>query len=393
MSAAANRQAIRHGERGERLALDAAIWIPALFLAAFGVVMVASSSVAIAERAGVAPFSFVARHLMFLACGAGLGAAFYFAGSQALERVSRPLALLAVLLLLLPLLPGIGVEINGARRWINLGLLRFQVVEAVKLLLIVTIAGYLARQRASVRGSFWVTLKPLLLGAVLAALLLKQPDMGSALVLLSIAGGMVLLAGAPWRHLLLPALGSLPLLTMAALEPYRWARLTTFVAPEKDPTGDGYQLLQALIAVGRGELFGVGLGASIQKLFYLPEAHNDFIFAVVAEELGLAGVVAVLAAFAVLVGRILLSGLAAERLARPFSAFVLYGIGLWLGLQVLISSGVNLGVLPTTGLTLPLISTGGSSMVMVTAALGLALRLRREIDDERLAVPRRRVWA
>jgi cell division protein FtsW len=193
---------------------------------------------------------------------------------------------------------------------------------------------------------------------------------------------MVWLAGAAWRHILVLGLMTLPAFGFAAMEPYRLRRIVSFMNPWADPFGDGFQLVQALIAVGRGELFGVGIGASIQKLFYLPEAHTDFIFAVLAEEFGLLGVVVVLLLFLLLITRIMVIGVMAHRRDRAFAGFVAYGIGLWIGLQALVSVGVNLGALPTKGLTLPLISSGGSSMLMVLLALGVVLRIKYELDRD-----------
>jgi cell division protein FtsW len=193
---------------------------------------------------------------------------------------------------------------------------------------------------------------------------------------------MVWLAGAAWRHIFVLGLLTLPAFGFAAMEPYRLRRIVSFMDPWADPFASGFQLTQALIAVGRGELFGVGIGASIQKLFYLPEAHTDFIFAVLAEEFGLAGVIVVLSLFLLLVTRIMVIGVMAHRNDRPFAGFVAYGIGLWIGLQAIVSVGVNLGVLPTKGLTLPLISSGGSSMLMTLLAIGVVLRIKYEIDRD-----------
>jgi len=299
-----------------------------------------------------------------------------------LERISRPMLALSVLLLLIVLMPGIGHTVNGSTRWIRLGFVNFQVVEAVKLMVIIYLAGYLARKAQFVQSRFFDTLKPLIFAGLLSGILLLQPDMGSAAVITAIVAGMVWLAGAAWRHILVLGLLTLPAFGFAAMEPYRLKRIVSFMNPWADPYGGGFQLVQALIAVGRGELFGVGIGASIQKLFYLPEAHTDFIFAVLAEEFGLAGVIAVLLLFLLLVTRIMVIGIMAHRNGRPFAGFVAYGIGLWLGLQALVSIGVNLGALPTKGLTLPLISSGGSSMLMTLIALGIILRIKYELDRD-----------
>jgi cell division protein FtsW len=297
---------------------------------------------------------------------------------------------MSVLLLLLVLIPGIGHTVNGSTRWIRLGFVNFQVVEAVKLMVIIYLAGYLARKAQFVQSRFFDTLKPLIFAGLLSAILLIQPDMGSAAVITAIVAGMVWLAGAAWRHIFVLGMLTLPAFAFAAMEPYRLRRIVSFMDPWADPYASGFQLTQALIAVGRGELFGVGIGASIQKLFYLPEAHTDFIFAVLAEEFGLFGVVAVLVLFLLLVTRIMIIGIMAHRNDKPFAGFIAYGIGLWLGLQAVVSVGVNLGVLPTKGLTLPLISSGGSSMLMTLVAIGIVLRIKYEMDRDNVVYYRRK---
>jgi cell division protein FtsW len=289
---------------------------------------------------------------------------------------------LSVLLLLLVFIPGIGHTVNGSARWITLGVANFQVVEAVKIMVIIYMAGYLARKAEMVRTRFFDTFKPLVLAAMLTGILLIQPDLGSAAVITAIVGGMVWLAGAAWRHILVLGMAVLPVFGYAAMEPYRLRRIISFMNPWADPYDSGFQLTQALIAVGRGELFGVGLGASIQKLFYLPEAHTDFIFAVLAEEFGLLGVIFILTLFMLLVSRIMIIGLLAHRMEKPFAGNIAFGVGLWIGLQALVSMGVNLGVLPTKGLTLPLISSGGSSVLMTFLALGIVFRIRYELDRD-----------
>jgi len=351
-----------------------------LLLAAFGLIMVASSSIAVAEGMSVGPFHYVIRHVVFLGLGAMLAAFLMAVPLDYWQRRARVLLFAAFLLLLLVFVPGVGRRVNGATRWINLGVSNFQVVEAVKLLLIAYLASYLVRFRHQVRTELLGLLKPLGITAAMVGLLLMQPDFGSAVLLLVIATGMVWLGGARLRHLLLPcALGVPALVYLATTESYRLRRLTSFLDPWQDPFNDGFQLTQALIAIGRGAWTGVGLGASVQKLFYLPEAHTDFILAVIAEELGLFGVVLVLVLFAFLCGRLFVLGLRAIDRGLAFGGYCLFGIALWLGAQSLVSIGVNLGVLPTKGLTLPLISSGGSSLMMTVAALGLALRVSFEL--------------
>ena len=381
--AAARGQARRQRTGREAPRFDAALVLTGLALICIGLVMVASTSVAVAEKYAVGQWHFFSRHVAFVALGLALAAAVQWLPMRALQRLDRLCLLAALVLLGAVLVPGLGVTVNGATRWLNLGVFRFQAVEAVKLLMIVYVAGYLARRPELHEASVIDTLKPLLIGGVLAVLLLKQPDMGSAVVLMAILAGMVWLAGAAWRSLALLGMASIPLVTFAAMEPYRLERLTSFGDPFADPFDAGFQLVQALIAIGRGELTGVGLGSSVQKLFYLPEAHTDFIFAILAEELGLIGIAAVVLLFAMLVLRIFQIGVRAYAGGALFAAFVSFGVGLWIGLQALVSMGVNLGVLPTKGLTLPLVSSGGSSMLMMLLALGLVVRIAREFDDGR----------
>jgi len=344
--------------------------------------MVGSASIAIAESHGVSSHYYLVRHVMYIVLGLMLASTFRVIPVAFLERISRPLMWLSALVLLLVFIPGIGRSVNGSARWITLGFVNFQVVEAVKIMVILYMAGYLVRKADMVKIRFFDTLKPLILACMLTAILLAQPDMGSAAVITAIVGGMVWLAGAAWRHILLLGMLALPVFGFAAMEPYRLRRIVSFMNPWADPYNSGFQLTQALIAVGRGEVFGVGLGASIQKLFYLPEAHTDFIFAVLAEEFGLIGVIFILALFMLLVARIMIIGLMAHRAERPFAGNVAYGIGLWIGLQAFVSMGVNLGVLPTKGLTLPLISSGGSSVLMTFLALGIVFRIRYELDRD-----------
>jgi cell division protein FtsW len=273
------------------------------------------------------------------------------------------------------------VRINGARRWINLGISGFQSVEAVKLLLIVYLASYLVRHREGVQRHFFGVVKPVGVAGLIVLLLLAQPDFGSATLLIATTVGMIWLGGARMRNLFALGAPLVPALAWAAMtQDYRVKRLTSFLDPWKDPFNDGFQLTQALIAVGRGEWTGVGLGGSIQKLYYLPEAHSDFILAVIAEELGLLGIVLVLGLFAWLCGRGLKLGLRAVEKGLHFQGNVAFGISLCVALQALVSVGVNLGVLPTKGLTLPLISSGGSSVLMTCAMVGVLLRVSYELS-------------
>jgi cell division protein FtsW len=377
-----HQQARKAGRAMPEMQVDLWLLIPTLVLVSLGIVMVGSASIAVAESQGMGAPHYLVRHVLYLCMGLLLASSFRIVPIAFLERVSGPMMALAVLALLMVFIPGLGHTVNGSTRWIRLGVLNFQVVEAVKVMVIIYMAGYLVRKSGHMRNRFFDTLKPLMLAGVLSLILLLQPDMGSAAVITAVVGGMVWLAGAAWRHLFILGALSLPAFGYAAMEPYRLRRIVSFMDPWADPYESGFQLTQALIAVGRGEIFGVGLGASIQKLFYLPEAHTDFIFAVLAEELGLFGVVLVLTLFMLLVTRIMSIGAMAHGAGRPFAGNLAFGIGLWMALQVLVSIGVNLGVLPTKGLTLPLISSGGSSVLMTFVALGIVFRIRYELDRD-----------
>jgi cell division protein FtsW len=384
------RQAHRWKDAPRKAGLDPVLLVCASMLLAIGIVMVSSTSIAVAEGYSVPIWHFVIRHVIYIALGLTLAVSLRWIGTRQIEVLAPYCLVAALVVLLLPFLPGLGVERNGSTRWINLGVANFQVVEAAKFLAIVFVAFYLARRPDLNRRGFLETLKPLLAAGLMGVILVKQPDMGSALVIVAIVGGMVWLAGAAWRHLFVLGLTSVPLITMAALEPYRLRRVMSFVDPWADPFNAGFQLTQALIAVGRGQITGVGLGASVQKLYYLPEAHTDFIFAVLAEEFGLVGIALVLTLFGLLIGRILQVGLRAQAMDRAFQAFLCWGVALWIGIQALVSIGVNLGLLPTKGLTLPLISSGGSSLIMTVLAIALVLRVQWELQREQLARPRRR---
>ena len=370
---------------------DPVLLLVTLALAGLGVVMVASSSIAIAEGLDVGPFYFLTRHLVFLAIGCGMAWGLMRMELKIVEKYSHLLLAMCFVMLLLVFLPGIGRTVNGAQRWINLGIAGFQAVEAVKLMFIIWLASYLVRYRDEIAQQWMALIKPLGLAGAIVVLLLLQPDFGSAALLLAITGGMVWLGGARIRNLVIPAMVALPMLALVAIaEPYRVRRLTSFRDPWADPFNDGFQLTQALIAIGRGEWFGVGLGGSVQKLFYLPEAHTDFIFSVTAEELGFAGSFAIIALFALFTWRAFNIGLRAVEMRRHFAGFCAFGVGFWISLQAFVSIGVNLGLLPTKGLTLPMISSGGSSVMMTCVAIGLLLRVSYELDRAERQVARLR---
>ena len=372
-------QATRRG--APKGSYDTGIVLSAIGLASLGLVMVASSSISIADNQQIGAFHYLIRHVVFLGLGAVLACMAARTELARIEKNAFLLLLLAFILLLLVFVPGIGMRVNGARRWINLGVSGFQSVELVKLILVVYLASYLVRHRENVHASMLGVCKPLGVSILLVGLLLAQPDFGSATLLLAVTLGMIWLGGARLRNLGMLGALVMPALAWAALfEEYRLKRLTSFLDPWADPFNEGFQLTQALIAVGRGEWFGVGLGASVQKLFYLPEAHTDFILAVIAEELGFFGIMLVIGLFAWLVGSGLRVGLKALERGQQFGGYCAFGISLLLAFQALVSIGVNLGVLPTKGLTLPLISSGGSSVLMTCLAIGLLARVSYELS-------------
>ena len=356
-------------------------WLGFAFVAllAIGTVMVASSSIAVAENSVNDPFYYFKRHILFIGLGCLLAFFVMNISSDWMNRLSRPALILGIVALIVVLIPGMGVEVNGARRWINLGVSRFQVVEAIKLALIMSLAGYVVKHKKSIQNSMIGVLKPLLIVILIAALLLVQPDFGSAVLLMIITLMMIYIAGARYRDLtLISLMAGSAMMVIAWAEPYRVKRLVNFVDPWQDPFNAGFQLVQALIAVGRGELTGVGVGSSIQKLFYLPEAHTDFIFAVYAEEMGFIGVLGLIGLFLLLIFRIFKVARTAFDQGNEFAGFICTGIGIWLALQTFLSMGVNLGMLPTKGLTLPFISSGGSAIMMNIVALSVVFRISYE---------------
>ncbi|RDZ27046.1 putative lipid II flippase FtsW [Lysobacter silvisoli] len=360
-------------------------------LACVGVVMVGSSSIGVAESLEVAPFYFLTKHAMFLAVGLVAAAWLMRTELKTIEQHSQLLLLVCVVLLLAVFVPGLGKSVNGARRWLNFGVMGFQAVEAVKLFYIVWLASYLKRFSEDISATWIAMLKPIGVAVVLVGLLLMQPDFGSSSLILAITAGMLVLGGVNMPRMFGPVLVGLPVLAIVAIaEPYRVTRLTSFLDPWSDPFNTGYQLTNALMAVGRGEWLGVGLGASVQKLSYLPEAHTDFILAVIAEEFGFLGVCIVIGLYALLAGRAFWLGLKCVEMRRHFSGYVAFGIALWMSLQSFVSIGVNLGLLPTKGLTLPMISSGGSSVILTCAALGVLLRVSYELDRAQRQVARLR---
>ncbi len=370
---------------------DASLLWTVLILLTLGLVMVYSASIAIAEASrftGGAPGYFLVRHAMFLATSLILAMFVFQVPMLSWQRLSPWLFLAGVVLLVLVLVPGLGREVNGARRWLSLVVVTLQPSEFMKLFAVLYAADYTVRKSALMH-SFKRGLLPILaVMLVVAWLLLREPDFGAFVVITSIAMAILFLGGMNGRWfaglLVLLALGFAGLVVSS---PYRMQRIFGFMDPWADPLGKGYQLSHALIAFGRGEWFGVGLGGSVEKLLYLPEAHTDFLLAVIAEELGFAGVVAVIALFAWLVVRSLSIGRQAVKLERPYAALVAQGIAVWLGVQTLINMGVNMGVLPTKGLTLPLMSFGGTGILTNCAALSIVLRIDWENRQLMRGVP------
>lgn len=359
---------------------DYTLLASALFLAGLGLVMVASASVSIAAKELSQPLYYFWRQAANLGFALALGATTLCVATPVWRRLGPVLLVLGILLLALLLLPGVGREVNGSTRWMKLGALNLQPSEVMKLFLVVYLAGYLVRRTDEVRSRLGGFLKPVVLLSIIAALLLLEPDYGATVVLFATALGMMFLAGVPLTIFLVWVLVTVSFFACLVLAaPYRLERLLIFMNPWSDPYGSGFQLTQALIAIGRGEWFGVGLGASVQKLFYLPEAHTDFLFAVLAEELGLVGMISVIGLFAFIVIRAMQIGARAERLGDPFCAYLAYGISLLIALQSVINIGVNLGMLPTKGLTLPLMSYGGSSLVVSCLCIALLLRIDHEL--------------
>jgi len=365
-----------------------------LALMFLGLIMVGSASVSVAQRELGQPFYYLWRQMLFT--GMGVFAAIIVARVplRLWQELGPALMIVNLLLLLLVFIPGLGHAANGSTRWIAIGSFHLQASEIVKLFSVIYLAGYLVRHNESVRTTFAGFLRPLGLLVIIAVLLLLEPDFGAAAVLIATAVAMMWLAGVRVsQFMLLIVAVAIALALLVYTSEYRMHRLTAFLNPWADPYNSGFQLTQALIAFGRGSWLGVGLGSSVQKLFYLPEAHTDFLFAVLAEELGLLGVVVVISLFTVLIIRALRIGRAAENRERPFAAYVAYGIGIWIGLQAFINMGVNMGVLPTKGLTLPFMSYGGSSIIVMCVAMALLIRVDYETRrDDRNIQRKKKAW-
>ncbi len=371
-----------------RYGLDPLLAAALCTLLATGLVMVASASVAVAEKSTGAPLYYFYKQLTYATLGVGLGAMAFAIPMRTWEQSSFFLLAFAFFLLVIVLVPGIGVKVNAARRWLNFGVFRLQASEPARLALAIYIVGYVTRRQAELQSSFKGLLRPLIPIVLASGLLLLEPDFGATFLLLLVTFMLLFLAGARLLHLgalvgVAACAGTVLIFTAA----YRLRRLMTFTDPWADIEHSGWQLTQSLIAIGRGEWTGVGLGNSVQKLLYLPETHTDFIFAIWAEEFGMLGIALLLLMFGVLVWRAFAIGREAEARKQRFTAYLCYALGAWLGAQALINMAVNMGLLPTKGLTLPLISYGGSSLITVCLMCALLLRADHENRLERAGAP------
>jgi len=343
-----------------------------------GLSMVASSSIAISEkRFGGDPYHYVIRQALAMGLGVFVGMVVLKIPLKFWEDNRIPLFMLGVALLVLVLI--VGRDINGSKRWLPLVIMNFQVSEFMKIAVVIFMAGYLERHASAVKESLAAVIRLALPFGVMAILLLLEPDFGSTFVIAVIITGLLLIAGAPWLYFAITVLPISTLLVMMVIfSPYRMERIQNFLDPWADPFGQGYQLTQALIASGRGEWWGVGIGKSVQKLLYLPDAHTDFLFSIFAEEYGFVGVVLLALLYLMICYRLFRIGRKAFEKSHFFGGMIAYGIAIWIILQAVINMGVNLGLFPTKGLTLPLMSYGGSSALLILAALALVLRVDKE---------------
>ncbi|MGZ8226952.1 MAG: putative lipid II flippase FtsW [Methylococcaceae bacterium] len=392
--------------RGPQFHFDGLLVMACVSILLIGYIMVASSSLhwqadpvdnSLFDPLTREPMKhFIVKQLIHIILGLLLGGYIATIPMRNWEKIGPWLFIAGLLLLIIVLIPGLGIKVNGATRWLSLGGLTIQVSEMVKFFAVVYMAGYVTRHQQSIQQSAFGLIKPLLLFSVASLLLLLEPDFGSAIVILIIAMGIMFLVGARLsQFIMLLLLVSVMAALLVYLEPYRMKRVTSFLDPWADAQETGYQLVNALIAFGRGEVLGVGLGSGIQKLSYLPEAHTDFLFSVIAEELGLVGVLTVIGLFSVLVWRAFAIAKAAEQVEQGFSAYIAYGLGIWFGFQAFVNMGVNMGILPTKGLTLPLMSYGGGSMMVMCCAVGLLFRVHNEIVEINASTPKERSnkWA
>ncbi len=344
-----------------------------------GFIMVTSSTLHLGEESANS-FYYPIKQFFHILTGIAVASIICCIPLHKWEKMGPWLFIIGIALLVLVLMPGVGIKVKGSTRWISLVGLRIQVSEIVKFVSVVYMASYVSRHQADVLNSSYGLVKPLLLFSIASFFLLLEPDFGSAVVILVIAMGVMYLSGARlWQFMVLISVLTVLAVLLVFFSAYRRARFTGFIDPWADPQNTGYQLVHALISFGRGEITGVGLGSGIEKLFYLPEAHTDFLFSVLAEELGLLGVILIISLFTLLFSHAFSLAIKAEQSGQKFAAYIAYGIGIWFGFQAFINMGVNMGMLPTKGLTLPLMSYGGGSMITMCAAMALLFRVHSEI--------------
>ena len=374
--------------RAEAAQGDLVLLLLSVMLMGIGLVAIASASIEYGDFHFGNPWHHTQRHAFYLIIGLVAGGVAYMCPTATLERISPGLLFLAFAFLILVLMPGIGHEVNGAQRWLSLGLVTIQPSEFAKLALLLYAAGYLVRQEDAVR-QHWSGLARLIgVLSVVAFLLLLEPDFGTTVIAIGMTVGMMFLAGARLLYvLMMVATVAVAFTILVVSAPYRLQRLTAYQDPWADPFGSGFQLVQSLIAFGQGEWWGVGLGNSVQKLFYLPEAHTDFVFSIWAEETGLVGAITVIALFAMLIARILQTGWAAATQGHRFDAYVCFGVALMFSGQAFVNMGASSGLLPTKGLTLPFISYGGSSLIVSCVLLGIVLRIAQPLAMSKRSMP------
>ncbi|MGO2234827.1 putative lipid II flippase FtsW [Marinomonas sp. UCMA 3892] len=362
--------------------VDAVFVAAVISILALGMVMVSSASISISETIHGHPYFFMGRQALYLIVGLVFGWVLLSLPTHQLQKWGILMMGLSLILLILVLMPGIGKSVNGSRRWINLVVFNLQASEVAKVCMVVYVSGYLVRRADRVREGWVGFVLPLCLCSIFLLFLLFEPDFGASVVLLGTVMVLLFLGGAPLYQFLLLMVGAVSMLGVVAIsESYRLKRLMNFIDPWADPFNEGYQLSQALIAYGRGEWFGLGLGNSVQKLSYLPEAHTDFVFSIWVEETGMFGGLLLICLFALMVARAFKIGRQAMALSRPFAAYMCFGFSILILAQVIINIGVNTGFLPTKGLTLPLISYGGSSLIITLGSLFVVARV--DIENRR----------
>ncbi len=363
------------------LYFDKTLVFAGVALVVIGYLMVSSASLHLGAKLTGNLFHYPLRQFIHIILGVIAGLVMFMIPMAFWEKTGQGLFFVGLFLLMIVLIPGLGIKVNGSMRWLSVAGIRVQVSEVVKFIVVIYMAGFVTRHHDFVKESVYGLVKPLLLLSSACGLLLLEPDMGSAVVILTIAMGIMFLSGARMQQFILLIVAVIGAGVLAIVfSDYRAARVTSFLHPWEDPFGKSFQLVQALISFGRGEWLGVGLGSGVQKLFYLPEAHTDFLFSVIAEELGFVGVLSVIVLFAVIVWRAFVIGMMAEQLQQKFCAFIAYGLGIWFAFQSFVNMGVNMGLLPTKGLTLPFMSYGGGSMIVMCCAMAMLYRVNSEMQ-------------